>query len=136
MTIEEELGRVKIQQSRFLSSGDVRAEEDDTTWWVPLGFDTIANATESLPSALTTKYITFEGLADASYKLNTKQSGFYRTNYPAARLARLGQSQTQLSSEDKIGLIADAAALAVAGDGKTSNLLSFAESFKAETNYQ
>jgi len=37
------------------------------------------------------------------YKLNADTTGFYRTNYPPARLAKLGTQIDQLTVEDKIG---------------------------------
>lgn len=59
--------------------------------------------------------------------------GFYRTNYPPARLAKLGASKDKLSVEDKIGLVGDAGALALAGHASTTVLLAFLENFKDET---
>lgn len=40
-----------------------------------------------------------------------------------------------LSTEDKIGLIGDAAALAVSGEGTTPALLALTEGFAQESNY-
>ena len=81
------------------------------------------------------KQANIQGIDEKFYKLNVKQTGFYRTNYPPARLAQLGKSSGRLSVEDKIGLIGDAAALAVAGNGTTAGLLSFAEGFQQEESY-
>ena len=86
--------------------------------------------------ALVSKTDTLGGVGqDSFYKLNKDLSGFYRTNYPADRLEKLGQSLDLLSTEDKIGLIGDAAALAVSGDGNTAALLALLEGFKGEKNY-
>lgn len=68
------------------------------------------------------------------YKLNSDQIGFYRTNYPPARLELLGKERHKLSVEDKIGLVADAAALAVAGQGTTAGFLVLVEKFRDEKN--
>ena len=68
------------------------------------------------------------------YKLNSDQVGFYRTNYPPARLELLGKERHKLSVEDKIGLVADAAALAVAGQGTTAGFLVLVEKFSDEKN--
>ena len=38
------------------------------------------------------------------YKLNTDNAGFYRTNYPPARLASLGFHSKNLTMSDKIGI--------------------------------
>jgi aminopeptidase N len=134
ITVAEEPGQVSLRQTRFLTTGDVKAEEDETTWWVPLALKTGSqNKTSSLN--LTAKEETLRSIDDRFYKLNADQTGFYRTNYPPARLTRLGQAQDLLSVEDKIGLLGDATALAVAGDGTTAGLLAFVEGFKDEKSY-
>ena len=132
LTVAEELGQIGVRQSRFLTTGDVSSEEDDTMWWIPLGFKGKA---ETTPGALTTKEETLRGIDESFYKLNADQYGFYRTNYPPARLTKLGEANAKLSVEDKIGLTADAAALAVAGHGTTAGLLAFVENFKDEKEY-
>ena len=124
-----------MRQSRFLSTGDIKPEEDETTWWIPLGLKTGPNTSEIRAEALTAKEETIRNINDKFYKLNVDQTGFYRTSYPAARLAKLGASRQQLTVEDKIGLIGDTAALAVAGNGTTAGLLSFLEGFQDEDNY-
>src|ERR1700712_3954110 len=40
VTLAEEPGQISAQQSRFLLTGDVKPEEDETTWWIPLGLKT------------------------------------------------------------------------------------------------
>ena len=135
LTVAEEPGQIGLRQSRFLSTGDVKAMEDDTLWWIPLGLKTDPKDTGASPKALTEKQETLRNVDEKFYKLNTEQTGFYRTNYPPARLAKLGEYKDKLTDEDKIGLIADAAALAVSGDGTTAALLSFVQNFKDETSY-
>lgn len=134
ITVAEEPGQISIKQSRFLTTGDVKAEEDETTWWTPVGLKTGTPA-KVIQSALTKKSDTIRNIDDTFYKLNADQSGFYRTNYPAQRLTTLGTQQDQLSIEDKIGLMGDATALAISGDSKTSNLLALLEGFKDQEDY-
>ena len=131
VTVAEEPGQISIQQSRFLSTGDVKAEEDETTWWIPVGLKT-GNPAKVVHSALTQKEDTIRDVDDSFYKINTDQSGFYRTNYPPQRLAKLGAAQELLSIEDKIGLLGDATALAISGNGTTAALLTLMEGFKDE----
>ncbi|KAH7356774.1 peptidase family M1-domain-containing protein [Rhexocercosporidium sp. MPI-PUGE-AT-0058] len=73
------------------------------------------------------------------YKINPRQMGFYRMAYPRARLQKLGEEVCKgiLSVEDRIGLIADIAALALAGHRnlRTSDLLSMLQNFEDETNF-
>ncbi|EEH16887.2 hypothetical protein PABG_06974 [Paracoccidioides brasiliensis Pb03] len=139
VTVKELPDQLSISQKRFLTSGDAKPEEDKTVWWIPLGVKTEATTSTAVQEhkGLTTRSGSIKGIgSDQSfYKLNKDQCGFYRTNYPADRLAKLGKSQDLLSTEDKIGLIGDAAALAVAGEGTTAALLALIEGFRGEENY-
>ena len=134
VTVAEEPGQISVRQSRFLTTGDVKPEEDETTWWIPLNLKSGAHM-KSFGSALTVKEDTIRDVDDSFYKLNTDQNGFYRTNYPPERLMQLGKMRQRLSTQDKVGLMGDATALAVAGDGTTAALLTLLESFKDEENY-
>lgn len=137
VTVAEELGQIGVKQSRFLSGGNVKPEEDETTWWIPLGLKAGAESTDVTHASLEAKQETLKGLgSDVDfYKVNADQTGFYRTNLPPARLAKLGSQLDKLSVQDKIGLIGDAAALAVSGEATTAGVLSFLEGFDKETNY-
>jgi aminopeptidase N len=136
LTVAEEPGQISIRQNRFLSTGDAKPEEDVTTWWIPLGIKSGPRLADVDSRALVSKSDTIAGVGqDSFYKINKDLSGFYRTNYPADRLAKLGQSLDLLSTEDKIGLIGDAAALAVSGEGTSAALLALLEGFKGEENY-
>ena len=133
VTVAEEPGQISLRQSRFLTTGDVRAGDDETTWWVPVGVKT-GVPPKTRHGALQVKEDTMRDIDDTFYKINADQSGFYRTNYPAQRLMQLGASQEHLSTEDKIGLLGDATALAVSGDGTTAGLLQLLEGFQKEDN--
>lgn len=135
LTVAEEPGQIWVRQSRFLTTGDVTAEDDETTWWIPLGLQTGAQQSDVGVKALTVKEDTLRNIDETFYKFNVNQTGFYRTNYPPARLAKLGASKEKLSIEDKIGLIGDASALAISGEGTTAGLLSFLENFADETSF-
>ncbi len=135
LTVAEEPGQIGLRQSRFLSSGDVTDEEDKTLWWVPLGLKTDPHATRSSGKALVAKEETLRNMDETFYKLNADNNGFYRTNYPPARLAKLGADRAKLSIEDRIGLIADTGALAVAGYATTTALLTLVENFKDEQSH-
>ena len=134
LTVAEEPGQIGVRQSRFLSTGDVKPEDDETLWWIPLGLKTGPKATGAATPALIIKEDTLRNVDESFYKLNSDQIGFYRTNYPPARLEKLGAERQKLSVEDKIGLVADAAALAVAGQSTTAGLLALVERFDDETN--
>ena len=128
----EEPGQITVRQSRFLSTGDVEPIEDESVWWIPLGLK--MNNENSGPSkkALTSKVEVLRDIDETFYKLNHDMNGFYRTNYPAERLIKLGKTRSRLPIQDRIGLVGDAAALAVAGDGTTAALLALCAEFKEE----
>jgi len=136
LTIDEETkGQITVRQSRFLSTGDVKPEEDETVWWVPLGLEGKTGVQGVAPLALTSKEETVEGVDDDFYKLNTGASGFYRVNYPPNRLAKLATQLDRLTTEDKIAVIGSTADLAFSGYGTTAALLSFVQGFSQETEY-
>ncbi|EPE34977.1 Metalloproteases (zincins), catalytic [Glarea lozoyensis ATCC 20868] len=135
LTVAEEPGQIGIKQSRYLSTGDVKPDEDTTTWWVPLGLQGKTGTKGTTSIALTQKEDTIRDIDDTFYKINKDNAGFYRVNYPPARLAKLGSQIDQLSTMDKIGLVGDAGALALSGQATTSGLLAFAEGLQSETDY-
>jgi aminopeptidase N len=103
LTVGEEPGQIGVKQSRYLSTGDVKSEEDSTTWWVPLGLEGKAGTKGVTPIAFTKKEDIVRDIDDSFYKINKDNTGFYRTNYPPARLAKLGTQTDRLSISDKIG---------------------------------
>ena len=135
VTVAEEPQQISVRQSRFLLTGDVKPEEDHTIWWIPLGLAQEQETIKVRQEQLTLKDDTLRDVDDGFYKLNLKQTGFFRTNYPPERLIRLGSRHASLSVEDNIGLIGDSNALAVAGFGKTAGVLALIENFKDEGNY-
>ncbi|KAK6398878.1 hypothetical protein LTR65_000435 [Meristemomyces frigidus] len=135
VTIAEEPGQISVKQTRFLSSGDVKPEEDETVWWIPLNIKTGPDATDAQRNPLTTKEDTYCDIDTSFYKPNANQTGFYRTNLPPQRLIELSKSLDKLSVQDKIGLVGDAKSMAVSGLGTTAAVLSFMEGFASETNY-
>jgi aminopeptidase N len=134
LTVAEEPGQIGIKQSRYLSTGDVKPEEDETLWWIPLGLKGKTGVKETASTSLTIKEVTIREVDKDFYKINVDNTGFYRTNYPPARLASFGKHIDQLSISDKIGLIGDAGALALSGDATTPGLLGFLEGFTMEEN--
>lgn len=103
LTVAEEPSQISIKQSRYLSTGDVEAKDDETTWWVPLGLQGKTGVKDVAAIAFTKKEDIVRGVHDSFYKLNTDNAGFYRTNYPPNRLAKLGTQVDRLSISDKIG---------------------------------
>ncbi|QSZ33763.1 hypothetical protein DSL72_005334 [Monilinia vaccinii-corymbosi] len=135
LTVAEEPGKISIKQSRYLSTGDVKPEDDETTWWVPLDFQGKAGTKGAQQIAFEQKEDTVRDVDDSFYKINTDTAGFYRVNYPPGRLAKLGTQLDRLSLTDKIGLIADAGALAISGQAGTSAFLTLVQGLSDESNY-
>lgn len=135
----EELGdgKLKLTQNRFLSTGDVKPEEDETLWWVPLEIKSIADGKETVDhdAVLDGRSSTVTVSSD-SFKLNAETIGVYRVAYSAERLAKLGKEAQAFSVADRVGIMADATALARAGYSETSGALTLALELAAkETEY-
>ena len=134
VTVTESESGIHLKQKRFLQASDVAKEDDETLY--PL-FPALRTKTGIQNGVL------FEGrsmdipLEDKDFfKLNTNHYGFYRTLYTPERLNKLGQAMKSglLSAEDRIGLVADAGALASSGHQKTTALLEFLANASTETN--
>lgn len=134
VTIAEEPGQVGFRQSRFLISGDVKPEEDETIWWIPLTPKHGPDAKSAGQHSLTVKEDRIK-VDETFYKINSDQTGFYRTNYPPQRLKKLGEARDKLTNEDRIGLVGDAVAMAQSGHGTTAGFLSLIELFQDEQNF-
>jgi aminopeptidase 2 len=130
---------LRVQQCRFLSTGPVSPEEEDNTiWWVPLGIDLGPDTPDDLKNVvLTRKEMVLRLPNDDFYQLNFRKTGVFRVNYTPERLSKLGKAVKQglLDTSDRIGVIADAGALAASGYGKTSGLLSLIKYFENENQY-
>jgi hypothetical protein len=70
LTVSEEPGQINIKQTRYLSTGDIKPEEDITTWWIPLGLDGKSGTSEITPIAFTKKAEVIRDVDDSFYKIN------------------------------------------------------------------
>lgn len=134
--VEETNGELKFTQNRFLATADVKPEEDHTLYPVFLGLKTSEGIDESLTLEERTKCIKFSDKEDF-FKVNGDSAGIYRTAYEPHRWEKLGVAgvEGKLSVEDRVGLVADAGALASSGFISTTELLSLVSSWSKETNY-
>jgi aminopeptidase N len=123
-----------------LIQGDATKAEQNL-WWVPLGLKSENHSihAQNINIIEKQKYIDIRPLDLTFYKLNDSASGVYRVNYPASRLEKLGKQiasgHKMLNAPDRISLVADAAALAISGEGSTTGFLSLVENFKCESNF-
>ncbi|KAK4101305.1 hypothetical protein N658DRAFT_507242 [Parathielavia hyrcaniae] len=136
LTVTEGKQQISVKQSRFLSTGDVKPEDDQTLWWVPLAVKGKVGSEGIEPLTLTTKESTIDGISEEFYQLNANATGFYRVNYPESRLKLLGSQLQYLTTEDKIFITGSAADLAFSGYATTGALLSFIQGLKSETHYR
>lgn len=128
--------KIHVKQNRYLTTGDVKPEEDEVIYPVFLGLKTDKGTDESIVLNTREKSLTLDG-GLGFYKLNADSAGIYRTSYPAERWIQLGKdgSEGKLSVEDRAGLVADAGALATAGYQSTDNLLNLVNGWKQETSF-
>lgn len=138
VTVTESETGISLRQDRFLAAGDVKPEENGTQWWIPLGIFTDSESASALSgvSAFSNRETILTGLGPNDlYKLNKNQTGVYRVNYPPERLAKLGKAIDKLSVTDKVGLVADASSMALAGLGSTAGILNLVDGMRNETSY-
>lgn len=126
--------KIRITQSRFFSSPISKSKTKDfTLWQVP-----ISVYGESLnEKILLTKKSTNIQASDEWFKINTNETGFYRTAYDHGLLMRLKNPvlHQTLPAVDRLGLVRDLFALAEAGEIPTTLALEFLDAYKNENNY-
>ncbi len=121
---------VSLRQERFYTNPD-HSKAEPTNWPVPL------LASESAPDTLHESTTLFAIQDVANFKLNSGQSGFYRTVYDPEQLERLGAliKQGTLQPLDRLGVLFDLFEAAKAGYAKTFDALQFLDNFAAEDNF-
>lgn len=139
VSVTDSKDEITVTQNRFLTTGDVKPEEDETLFWIPLALKTIdkdGNVKIDSDASLSSRTTSIKVGSGNVYKLNTGHSGIYRVNYTPEHLAKLGGlDSATLSPADRTGLVADAGALAISGYGKTSGMLTLIEKWKNEKDY-
>ncbi|KAF9949606.1 hypothetical protein BGZ70_001700 [Mortierella alpina] len=140
--IELDASTILVRQNLFLSTGDVREDEDTLLWPVPLA---LATADDPTPRniMMDTKELILQVDTTRWYKFNMGQTGFYRVSYPPKTLDLLGQTLIcrkmrnveTLDAADRVGLLTDAAALVASGNAPTSSFLTLLKYFEDEENY-
>ncbi|CZR66799.1 related to puromycin-sensitive aminopeptidase and related aminopeptidases [Phialocephala subalpina] len=134
VTVEEDDGKIKVTQHRFLQDGICSPEDDTVLYPLSLKVLTKDGVDDNLTLYERTKVI---DVPSDFYKLNAGHTGFYRVLYTPERLDSLGKNAKAglLPTDDKIGLLSDALALASSGYSKISTLLNLLKVFDEETNY-
>ncbi|KAE8215690.1 hypothetical protein CF327_g1094 [Tilletia walkeri] len=145
ITVTEKDDAIVVRQNRFLLTGDVQPEEDDTLWYVPLALRTVdgegkVQTDQSIVlNSERELTIPLKGAKDKTWKLNADTVGVYRVAYSPERLSKLGEEAAKPTSaftlEDRVGLVSDASTLAKAGYGRTSATLNLIWALREEPTH-
>ena len=137
LTVTElpEKNAIKVKQNRFLRTGDVKPEEDDTIY--PVFLEMLTKNGIDKKATLNKREDEFKLENLDFFKLNADQTCIYRTAYTPERLAKLGEAAKQnlLSVPDRAGLLADAASLSASGHQKTSGTLELVKGFNTDSEF-
>ena len=133
ITVEENGKKLTFKQNRYLSTGDVKPDEDETLYPVFLALKTSEGVDNTL--VLDERSKTIHVKDNDFFKVNGDQSGIYITSYSDERWAKLGKQANLLSVEDRTGLVADAKALAASGYTSTTNFFNLISGWKNESSF-
>ena len=135
ITVKEDGSSVEVQQNRFLRTADVKPEEDQTLYPVFLGIRTKDGVDKA--ATLNDRSGKIQLPSVDFFKLNADHTSLYRVAYTPERLEKLGNAAKAnlLTVEDRTGMIADAASLAMSGYQKTSGVLNLFKGFAEEQSY-
>ncbi|KAL5635262.1 hypothetical protein ACGC1H_003079 [Rhizoctonia solani] len=142
LTVTETTDGIHIRQDRFLSTGDVTDEENQTIWQVPLALLSTSldgKSSTDRTAVLSKREGDFKLDTSKPWKINAKRVSAFRTAYTPERLSKLGEEAARSGSafglEDRVELVSDAMILARAGYGKTSGGLDLISHLHDETEY-
>ncbi|CAE6537754.1 unnamed protein product [Rhizoctonia solani] len=142
LIVKETTHGIHIRQDRFLSTGDVTNEENQTIWQVPLALlstNSDGKTSTDHTTVLSKREEDIKLDTSKPWKLNAGRVSVFRTAYTPERLSKLGEEAARPGSvfglEDRVELVSDAMILARAGYGKTSGGLGLISHLRAETEY-
>ncbi|CAB4252380.1 similar to Saccharomyces cerevisiae YHR047C AAP1 Arginine/alanine aminopeptidase, overproduction stimulates glycogen accumulation [Maudiozyma barnettii] len=133
ITVIESKNKLTFIQHRYLSTGDVQPEEDETIYPVFLSIKTKNGVDTSL--VLDEKIKSFDIKYGDFYKINSDQAGLFITAYPAKRWSTFGKQRKLFSVEDRTGLVADAKNLSAAGYISSTSFLDLIAAWKDEDSF-
>ncbi|SCV03324.1 LAME_0H09516g1_1 [Lachancea meyersii CBS 8951] len=133
VSVEESGNKVTFTQNRYLTTKDVKPEEDKTLFPVFLALKTDQGVDHSL--VLNDRSATFTLKEADFFKVNADQAGIFITSYTDERWAKLSKQADQLSVEDRTGLVADAKALSTSGYTSTTNFLELISNWRSENSF-
>ncbi|KAJ3214021.1 Aminopeptidase 2 mitochondrial [Dinochytrium kinnereticum] len=146
--IKEELNEAKgeltltLRQNRFLSSGDLKPEEDKIVWWIPVNLITNQSSTPVkfiLSEKEGTVTFPYKESEESFWKINAGVSGFYRVKLEERHAVKLGKvlakNPEALVTGDRVNIISDTFALSIAGLGSLTTSLEVIKSLAKENHY-
>lgn len=136
ISVTENGNEITLKQNRFLSTGDVKPEEDKTLYPVFLNLKTDKGVVDH-ELRLETRERTITVQDPSFYKINADAYGFYRTLYTPERWTKLGEAGNKglLSIQDRTHLVDDAFSLAVSGYHSSTNFLNLISNWTNENDY-
>jgi aminopeptidase N len=123
--------KLTLSQRRFSYLPDKDSEKN--IWPIPI---LASNNNQYLVDILDKPSQSFNGKFDV-IKLNSSQTGFYRTIYDTENLSNLGEliKNGKLEVADRLGLLSDLAESSKANLTDITKVLNFIENYQNETNY-
>lgn len=128
-------GKLELTQKRFFSNPESGKQvKDKTLWSVPVS---ILEGKSKQEILLEKSCSDVHRNGKSWLKINSGESGFFRTAYSPELLEKLRQPlrDGKLSELDRLGLIRDTFALAEGGVTETTEALKLALEYRAETSY-
>lgn len=135
VTVLENGNTITLKQNRYLSTGDVKPEEDKVIYPIFLNLKTLDGINNSL--TLVKREQQYELQDSEFFKINADSMGFYRTLYTSERWTKLAESgcKGMLSTQDRTHLVDDAVSLAISGHTSTENFLNLISVWNKENEY-
>lgn len=133
VTVKENGSEIEFVQNRYLSTGDVKPEEDETLYPVFLALKTKDGVDNTLVLSERNKKISLDD--PSFFKVNADQAGIYIPAYSEERWAKFGEQADLLSVEDRTGLVADAKTLSASGYINTTNFFKLISKWNDEKSF-
>jgi puromycin-sensitive aminopeptidase len=142
VSLEANGDKLKLSQERFFISPISKNKNklarnkkggENTVWQLPISIKTEKGEEKFI---LNNKKITLKN-ENQYIKLNTNETGFFRTKYDDQLLAKLFDKvlNKELATVDRLGIVRDLFALASASLISTKQVLEFLKAYKNEDNY-
>lgn len=133
ISVQEDGNKITFTQNRYLSTGDLKPEEDETLYPVFLALATREGVDNSL--VLDERSKTIELKDTNFFKVNAAQAGIFITSYSDERWAKFGHQAHLLPVGDRVGLVADSKALSASGYTCTTNFLNLVSQWDKEESF-